>query len=59
MENKSPMSKPEPFKCIICDELVTKEYGNNPWPVKDSGKCCDSCNFSAVIPARIDLYTAG
>ena len=48
----------EPFKCCICDELIKGQYGNNPWPVKDSGKCCDDCNMTDVIPARIELYTS-
>jgi len=49
----------EAFKCCICDVLIKYEYGNNPWPVKDSGKCCDSCNAKAVIPMRIAWYTSG
>ncbi len=47
------------FKCCICDELILNEYGNNPWPVKDTGKCCNICNETEVIPARIDYYLAG
>lgn len=47
------------FKCCICDELILNEYGNNPWPVKDTGKCCNICNETEVIPARIAYYLAG
>ena len=40
--------------CCICGEEF-EGFGNNPWPiVKDPGKrCCDKCNISEVIPARM------
>lgn len=40
--------------CCICGETFTG-YGNNPWPVvKDAtARCCDDCNSTEVIPARI------
>lgn len=41
-------------KCCICkNELIG--YGNNPDPVKDFGRCCDDCNASEVVPARLTL----
>lgn len=39
--------------CCICGEEY-EGYGNNPAPVRDSGKCCDGCNLKFVVPARID-----
>ena len=39
-------------KCCICGRAFTG-FGNNPWPVKDDGECCDACNEQHVIPARI------
>ena len=42
--------------CSICG----KEYsgwGNNAQPVND-GRCCDDCNTTAVIPARLALFFA-
>lgn len=44
-----------PFTCCICGKLITGEYGNNPEPVENDprAKCCDACNDSYVIPARI------
>ena len=42
--------------CSICK----KEYfgwGNNAQPVND-GRCCDDCNTTAVIPARLALFFA-
>ena len=40
------------FKCCICGETV-RAYGNNPFPVRVSGRCCDLCNYIYVIPARL------
>lgn len=38
--------------CCICGK-VFEGYGNDPWPVREEGKCCIECNFETVIPARI------
>lgn len=40
------------MKCCICGRIF-KGYGNNPAPVKKHGRCCDDCNSSKVIPARM------
>ena len=41
--------------CWICGKRF-KGYGNNPEPIKKSedGVCCDECNKTVVIQARID-----
>ena len=39
-------------KCCICGKEF-EGWGNNPWPVKSEGLCCDDCNMEHVIPARI------
>ena len=39
--------------CSIC-RLAFVEYGNNAWPVNE-GRCCNICNDTVVIPARIVL----
>lgn len=39
-------------KCCICGK-VFEGYGNNPWPVRENGKCCDNCNLEVVVPVRI------
>lgn len=39
-------------KCVLCGKEI-KGHGNNPAPVKDSGRCCDDCNKKVVIPARM------
>lgn len=45
------------WKCCICGKMI-KGYGNNPWPiVKDeNAKCCDKCNDTKVIEARLSNY---
>lgn len=40
--------------CCICGREF-EGYGNNPYPVKDDGVCCDDCNVNAVIPARLEI----
>ena len=39
------------FPCSICAETIIG-YGNNAMPIND-GRCCDDCNSTKVIPARI------
>lgn len=43
-------------KCCICGKEF-EGYGNNPWPIKSEGLCCDTCN-RAVILARLSQYGA-
>ena len=41
--------------CSICHEKMLSSsfrYGNNAHPV-NNGRCCDICNTTVVIPARI------
>lgn len=47
-EKKNPI-------CCICGCECENEFGNNPWPVvKDNdARCCNRCDASVVIPARI------
>ena len=39
-------------KCVICKKEFVG-YGNNPWPIKKRGVCCNECNYEIVLPARI------
>ena len=41
----------ETKKCVICGKEF-EGYGNNAEPVAD-GTCCDDCNLSIVVPARL------
>lgn len=44
----------EKIKCCLCGEEIT-DFGNNPWPLveDENARCCDCCNETKVIPARI------
>ncbi len=44
------------INCVICDRKRDEEFGHNPSPVKDEGRCCTFCNTHIVIPARISEY---
>ena len=44
-------AKEDKEKCVLCGKEI-EGYGNNPAPLADEGKCCDSCNSKRVIPAR-------
>jgi hypothetical protein len=37
--------------CSICGEEYTG-FGNNAQPV-NPGRCCDGCNWTVVMPARV------
>jgi len=50
-------TKPKSFTCAICNLKIQGQYGNNPWPVTDKGKCCNVCQQTEVLPARfLELY---
>ena len=39
--------------CSLC-ALPVEGYGNNPWPLAEPPRrCCDTCNDTLVIPARL------
>lgn len=38
--------------CCICGKEY-EGYGNNPYPYKKSGSCCNQCNHDYVIPSRM------
>lgn len=38
--------------CVLCGKHING-HGNNPAPLADEGKCCDACNKTKVIPARM------
>lgn len=43
------------YECCLCHRIVIG-HGNNPYPIMKNGSCCDDCNSSIVIPARIMSY---
>ena len=40
------------MRCCICGDIIGDTYGHNAEPVAD-GRCCDLCNYGAVIPTRM------
>jgi len=49
---KGDETKMREYKCIFCN-LEFQGHGNNPNPVEKRGRCCNNCNATIVIPARI------
>lgn len=43
--------------CCICGKEY-EGYGYNPFPVKEEGCCCQSCNYSVVVPERWERHKA-
>ena len=41
--------------CCICGKEFIG-WGNDPWPIAngEDDVCCDDCNYSEVIPARLE-----
>tara|TARA_R100001443_G_scaffold7067_1_gene16220 strand:+ start:2136 stop:2339 length:204 start_codon:yes stop_codon:yes gene_type:complete len=58
----------EDVRCCICSKYIEPlrnakgeivwEYGHNADPVKE-GRCCEQCNFEAVLPARMEQLIGG
>lgn len=50
----------KPLMCSICGEKIAPHPlsgfagGNNAQPIND-GRCCDDCDATVVIPARIEM----
>jgi hypothetical protein len=45
----------KPNKCCFCGKEFFG-WGNNPWPARKdyTAVCCNECNITVVIPARIE-----
>lgn len=61
-EMKAKEWKANSFVCCICHRK-TYGYGNNPYPLCDEkdyeSRCCDECDNTYVIPARIARIYGG
>ena len=44
--------------CCICGKTF-EGWGNNPYPVvkDEDARCCDDCNATYVIPARLEALS--
>jgi hypothetical protein len=40
--------------CVICKKDISSPIGHNADPVA-SGRCCDFCNVTVVLPARMKI----
>lgn len=49
---KEQMKSIKKHHCCICGKEFTG-WGNNPWPVKEEGTCCDECNLEVILPIRL------
>jgi hypothetical protein len=56
-EKKKDWYCPICLKCSICGEPAGA-YGNNAQPINE-GRCCDDCNATKVIPARMRAMRVG
>ena len=36
------------YRCCICGE-EHRGFGNNPYPLRDNGRCCDRCNGLVIV----------
>jgi hypothetical protein len=60
--NEQKEQKP---KCCLCGAELEPwpggyGYGNNPWPLSENenDRCCDFCDRTKVLPARIKMARA-
>lgn len=49
-------------RCSLCNSLIEVEVsgwdkGHNPWPLRrnETDRCCQTCNDTVVLPARIRM----
>jgi hypothetical protein len=43
------------LRCCFCGVEITEFIGNNPWPFRNTGRCCRYCDDHYVIPLRLRL----
>ncbi len=57
-ETMDDVKRKENPKCCFCGKECENEWGNNPAPAStdSNAKCCNECNATIVIPARLDAY---
>ena len=42
------------INCCFCNKSVDEIHSNNALPIQDA-KCCGDCNWSIVIPKRLEI----
>ena len=64
-----PNHGPKPFECCLCFKTIAGQWGNNPAPLaacedgsdcecEEPYRCCDDCNSTIVVPARLMIARA-
>lgn len=41
-------------RCCICGGQLEKG-GHDPHPIASYGRCCTACNWTVVLPKRVEL----
>lgn len=36
------------YICVVCHK-ESEGYGNNPFPLKTEGRCCNECNRKVIL----------
>lgn len=56
----TPWTTQHAYTCCLCGYAGTG-HGNNPQPLSqnDADRCCDMCNMTRVVPARIARLAEG
>ena len=49
------------MRCCLCGDDIEEwpgggSYGHNPDPLGDDDRCCDTCNGTKVLPARLRMF---
>lgn len=52
---KEETMKTKHFVCVLCEQTIIGQWGNNPWPLATVGKCCDRCDENYVLPERLSV----
>lgn len=45
------------YKCVLCKQKRLG-FGNNPFPLSKTGRCCNRCNIDVVV-SRISKMNGG
>ena len=44
-------------QCVLCPAQFS-HYGHNPYPLVETGRCCNDCQNLRVMPARFEQIFA-